>query len=74
MTTEKVNHPSHYNMGKIETIDLIKDSLSFEGYKGFLKGNIIKYIARYEYKGNELEDLQKAKWYLDKLIEELNER
>lgn len=64
---EKVNHPSHYNSKGKETIEVLKDYLSEEEYAGFLKGNILKYIHRYEYKAG-LEDLEKAKWYLEELI------
>lgn len=61
---DPVNHPSHYNQGKYEVIDVILDwSLDF------LAGNVIKYIARAKHKGNELEDLKKARFYLEKLIE-----
>lgn len=67
--SDKVNHPSHYNTKDIECIDWIKLSLTSEEYCGFLKGNIEKYLYRYQDKG-ETEDLNKAKWYLDKLIEE----
>lgn len=59
---EKVNHPNHYNKG-IEVIDYI-NSWSMD----FLEGNIIKYVSRYKYK-NGMEDLKKAKQYLDWLIE-----
>lgn len=61
-STEKVNHPNHYNKG-IEVIDYI-NSWSMD----FLEGNIIKYVSRYKYK-NGMEDLKKAKQYLDWLIE-----
>lgn len=64
MTKENVNHPTHYNNGKIEVIDFILDQKL-----NFLEGNIIKYLSRYKMK-NKMEDLNKAKWYLDKLIEE----
>ena len=58
-----VNHPSHYNQGSMEVIDAI------EGLKlGFCAGNVLKYVARHEYKANPLEDLKKAQWYLDRLI------
>lgn len=66
---EKVNHPSHYNSSKMETIDVLLNTLTFEEYKGFLKGNIIKYLCRYEHK-NGIEDLEKAKWYIQRLIED----
>lgn len=63
-----VEHPQHYNQGKIETIDLIEGSLTKEEYKGFLKGNILKYICRASFKGCETEDYQKASWYLERLL------
>ncbi len=59
---ETINHPSHYNKG-IEVIEFI-DSWDL----GFYEGNIIKYVTRYPHK-NGIEDLKKAKWYLDRLIE-----
>lgn len=68
-----VNHPTHYNSGGIECIAGIKASMSRDAYCGFLKGNILKYIWRYEHK-NGIEDLRKAKVYLDWLIAEQTER
>ncbi len=65
-----VNNPSHYNHGDVATIDIIKCALTPEEYRGFLKGNIIKYRDRHPYKGKAEEDLAKAKWYYDKLMEE----
>lgn len=62
-----VNRPSHYNQG-IETIEIIKSKMSKEMYEGYLLGNIIKYITRYKHK-NGLQDLEKAEWYMKKLIE-----
>ena len=59
-----VNHPSHYNTGKIEVIDAIDD-----WGLGFYEGNIIKYIVRSRHKGNRQQDLEKAQWYLDRLVE-----
>lgn len=63
--TEKVDHPSHYNQGQIEVIDYIEDIGMGED---FCAGNAIKYISRYKYKQKPLEDLQKAKWYVERLI------
>ena len=61
-----VNHPKHYNSGKIEVIDAI------ESWRmGFCDGNVIKYVARHKFKGKPLEDLKKAKWYLERLIKEV---
>ena len=60
-----VNHPKHYNTGKIEVIDAIE-----EWKMGFCDGNVIKYVARHKHKGNPVEDLKKAKWYLERLIQQ----
>lgn len=65
---DNVNSPSHYNQFGIECIIAIQASMSLEQFKGYLKGNVEKYIWRYSYK-NGLEDLKKAQWYLTKLIE-----
>ena len=59
-----INNPPHYNQGSIEPIDLIKSQ-----NMNYIEGNIIKYTTRYKFK-NGIEDLKKAQWYLDKLIEE----
>jgi len=59
-----VINPSHYRQGNIEVIDFILDQ-----DMDYLEGNIIKYVSRYKYK-NGMEDLRKAKWYLEKLIEQ----
>ena len=60
---EKVDHPKHYNEGKFEVIDVIEDwKLNFN------LGNVIKYIARADHKGNRAEDLEKAAWYLEREI------
>lgn len=65
-----VNKPDHYNKGSIEAIEAIKASMHPQEFKGYLKGNVMKYLWRYEYKGKPVEDLRKAGWYLNKLIEE----
>ena len=62
-----VNNPDHYNTGSIECIDAIQESMSSVAFKGYLKGNCMKYLWRYDYKGKQVEDLQKAGWYLQKL-------
>ena len=67
--TEAVSHPSHYAKGGVECIDAIKSSMSKEAFNGFLKGNVLKYVWRYEAKGKPKEDLEKAKVYLEWLIE-----
>lgn len=61
-----VNQPPHYNRGGVECIDYIEQQLSPEAFKGYLEGNMIKYMHRYKYK-NGLEDLKKAQWYLERL-------
>ena len=66
-----VEHPAHYNMGRIEVIDAIEEW----GFgEGFNRGNAIKYIARAGHKGSEIEDLQKAKWYIDAEIRRLQKQ
>lgn len=66
--TDNVNHPSHYNQSGIECIEAIK-ACTGDGYESYLQGNIMKYLWRYKYK-NGVEDLKKAQWYLNRLIEE----
>lgn len=63
-----VNQPSHYNKGGVECIDAIESSMTKEAFCGYLKGNVQKYMWRYENKGG-VESLKKAQWYLNKLIE-----
>jgi len=63
MQADPVNHPEHYKVGGIETIDFI------EGKNlGYNLGNAVKYISRADHKGNRLQDLQKAQWYLNREI------
>lgn len=66
---DAVSHPSHYTSGGIECIDCIKAALG-ENFIGFLIGNVIKYTYRYKHK-NGVEDLKKARWYLDRAIKEI---
>jgi len=67
---DNVNSPSHYGQGKIEAIEYISDFLTPEEYQGYLRGNIAKYLHRWPYK-NGIEDLKKAQWYLERLIQEV---
>jgi len=67
MKNDKVNHPKHYTSGGIECIEAIEASMSKEAFKGFLKGNCIKYLWRHELKG-ENDDLLKCEFYLKRLI------
>ena len=64
---DNVNHPSHYTQGSIECIDAIEASMEPAEFRGAMKANIIKYLWRYEYK-NGLEDLKKARFYLERMI------
>lgn len=68
---DPVNKPAHYTAGGIECIEAIKASMTAEDFRGFLKGQVIKYIWRYRLKDNPLQDLEKAKFYLDRLIDEV---
>jgi hypothetical protein len=67
---DPVNQPQHYCQGGIEAIEAIEASMSQSAFHGFLKGNILKYMWRYEHK-NGVEDLHKAQWYLTLLIEDI---
>ena len=64
---DNVNKPPHYNQSGIECIDAIQAATG-DGFEYYLQGNILKYLWRYRYK-NGIEDLRKAQWYLNKLIE-----
>lgn len=65
---DAVNHPEHYNQGGIEFIDALESAQSEEEHNGYLQGNAMKYLWRYQHKGKALEDLKKARWYLNRLI------
>lgn len=62
-----VNSPKHYVSGGIEVIEVLEKKMTPEAFKGFLMGNVLKYVLRHEYKGG-LQDLKKARFYLDKWI------
>jgi len=64
--TDMVNHPPHYKAGGVETIDFIEAK-----ELGYHLGNVVKYVSRADHKGNKLEDLKKAQWYLARAIEKL---
>ena len=66
-----VNKPKHYNQSGVECIDAI-EAATGTGFESYLQGNIIKYLWRYKYK-NGVEDLKKAQWYLNKLIEVIDD-
>ena len=66
MGREKVNHPDHYNSGQYEVMDVIEDA----GFgEDFCLGNALKYILRAKHKENYIEDIKKAHWYLEYLIQ-----
>lgn len=66
---DAVNHPPHYTSGKIECIDAIEAATEgLNGFEGYCAGNVIKYIWRWKKKGG-VEDLKKAQWYLEKLVQ-----
>lgn len=69
MEKDMVNHPAHYNAGQIEIIEAIED-----WNLGFCLGNAVKYIARADHKGKAIEDLEKARWYLDREIQTRKKR
>lgn len=71
ISDDAVNHPSHYTQGGIECIEAIKNSMSQEAFNGYLKGNALKYLWRYTNKGNPVEDLKKAQWYINRLLSEV---
>ena len=64
---DPVNHPQHYASGSLECIDWIESMLTEEEFRGYLKGNVLKYVWRHEAKGKPAQDLSKAIWYLEKL-------
>jgi hypothetical protein len=61
-----IDKPAHYTQGSIEVIDFIEDQKF-----GYCDGNAVKYISRYRHKGTPLQDLKKARWYIQRLIENL---
>lgn len=68
---EDVKHQAHYDNGEIQPIEFMQSNMTVAAFEGFLKGNVIKYVARYENK-NGLQDLKKARVYLDWLIDSVN--
>lgn len=64
-------NPSHYQQGSVQCIDAICDALGDGQFKGYLRGNVMKYLWRLEHKGCPLENAKKAQWYLDRFISEL---
>ena len=70
---DKVNSPSHYTAGKVEAINIIEDAIkdASDPVDGLLQAQVLKYMLRLWLKENPKEDAQKARWYLDRLIEKL---
>lgn len=66
---DPINHPDHYASGDIECIDAIRAALTDEEFRGYCKGNMLKYVWRERKKGG-VESLKKCGWYLDRLISE----
>ena len=66
---DMVNKPPHYMVGGIESIEVIKAKLTPEQFEGYLMGSKMAYDLRYPFKGNYVQDLRKANWYAEKLIE-----
>ena len=69
MQYDSVNHPYHYTQSKYECIDVMQGVFGTEYVKAFCLCNAFKYLFRCKHKNNTLEDVKKAKWYLDKYIE-----
>ena len=69
-SVDMVNSPAHYNQSCIECIAAIQAALG-PNFKYYLQGNIMKYLWRFDYKGKPLEDLEKAQWYLNTLLEDV---
>ena len=67
---DMVNSPPHYNQTGIECIHAISAATG-DGFKHYLQGNVLKYLWRFDYKDKPLQDLQKAQWYLNALVEEV---
>ena len=65
-----INAPPHYTKGAIQFLDYLKQQLSKEGYFGFLEASVMKYMHRHKLKDANIEDLEKANFYLNRLIEE----
>lgn len=66
--TDMVNQPPHYTAGKVECLDAIEAALGPDGFRAYLRGQIIKYTWRGPHKGSEGQDYEKAEFYLNKLI------
>jgi len=75
LSYDAVNKPAHYNLGGgVECIDYIKQVLTLDGFISYCQGNMIKYQHRHGYKGNPVQDMEKAQWYLNKMLEAMKEK
>jgi hypothetical protein len=73
INVDPINHPAHYTVGGIETIEYMKAKSTPEEFKGHLRLTAIKYLSRTGYKNDALQDLKKAQWYLNRLIKECDD-
>jgi hypothetical protein len=73
--SDMVNHPPHYNNRKMEAIDIIEMIIEAEKNPkvAYNMSNVIKYLLRFRDKGTPIQDLQKAKWYLNRMIDKIGE-
>ena len=71
MTDKNIINPEHYTGSNIECIDAMKAMLGHYGFISYLQGNLMKYLWRSPAKGNQSQDLKKAEWFLNRLIEEI---
>ena len=67
-----INHPPHYMMGGIETLDVMRAKMSPDRFEGYLMGNVLKYLLRCEYKKKREEDIRTAQFYLNTLVVEMD--
>ena len=74
MGFDPVNKPAHYNQEGIECIDYIRQVLGLDGFIAYCHGNMIKYQHRHRYKQNPVQDMEKAQWYLEKMLEVMKEK
>lgn len=72
---DMVNHPAHYTIGNMETIDIIKEIVAKipDSFQAYLVSNVVKYICRFPHKGNPTQDIEKSLWYLNRLLLEVKE-
>jgi len=70
---DEVNSPPHYQHGNLETIEVIKGMMTQDEFLAYCAGSVTKYVSRYRYKNNPSKDLDKASWFLNRLIAELED-